>query len=184
MISTFKDDSLDIDICKLQQTLLYDDCYLPYVERKTQACLAQSANNTVVCNGRDRGDENAWIGGAGDCVEYQFKTPQFVKELRLVFDSNLDRHFVEWLNRSFQQMPHTYPLGEDRFSLPETLIKEYAVELCDENGSVVTTLYENHLRFAVLPINKRVSRIRFIPKSTWGCEEFRMFSVEPLISDT
>lgn len=173
----------EIDIEKLQQTLLYDDCYLPYVERNNRSLFAVAdVNHEIVRNGRERGDENLWIGKEGDCVEYRFHAPQFVKELRLVFDSDLNRHFVEWLNRSFQQMPHIYPLGENRFRLPETLIREYQLEICDDKGIVSLETHENHLRFSTVAINKMVSSIKFIPRSTWGCEDFRLFCVEPILA--
>ncbi len=172
-----------LDIGKLQQTLLYDDCYLPYVERANDPIKnLATVNHEIVWNGKDRGEENLWRGEAGDFIEYRFHSPQFVKELRLVFDSDLNRHFVEWLNRSFQQMPHIYPLGEDRFRLPETLIKEFEIEICDADGNVSIEAYENHLRFCTVAINQTVSRIRWIPKSTWGSEQFRMFCVEPTLS--
>lgn len=177
-----KSDYEHLDIKKLQQTLLYDDCFLPYVERENKKLLdIATVNFPIVCNGKERGDENLWLGQSGDYIEYIFKKPQFVKDLRLIFDSDLNRHFVEWLNRSFQQMPHIYPLGENRFYLPETLIKEFELEICDESGNVSTEIYENHLRFSTVKINKTVKSIRFIPKSTWGCDHFRMFCVEPIV---
>ena len=78
-------------------------------------------------------------------------------------------------------MPHIYPLGENRFYLPETLIKEFELEICDESGNVSTEIYENHFRFSTVKINKTVKSIRFIPKSTHGCDHFQMFCVEPII---
>ena len=171
----------NIDVKKLQQTLLYDDCFLPYVERDNQSILQlATVNHEIVRNGKERCDENLWIGTDGDYIEYKFHAPQYVKALRLVFDSDLNRHFVGWLNRSFQQMPHIYPLGENRFVLPDTLIKEYNLEICDGNGNISVQTYENHLRFTTVEINDTVRSIRFIPKSTWGCKEFRMFCVEPV----
>ena len=65
--------------------------------------------------------------------------------------------------------------------LPDTLIKEYNLEICDGNGNISVQTYENHLRFTTVEINTTVRSIRFIPKSTWGCKEFRMFCVEPLV---
>ena len=172
----------EIDVAKLQQTLLFDDCYLPYVARDNKSVLENAeVNHAIVCNARERGDENLWIGKDGDFVKYRFRKPQFVKALRLVFDSDLNRHFVEWLNRSFQQMPHIYPLGEDRFRLPETLIREYQIEMTDADGNVTRETHENHLRFVTVDVNKTLTSIRFIPKSTWGCKDFRMFCVEPIL---
>lgn len=65
--------------------------------------------------------------------------------------------------------------------LPDTLIKEYDIEIYDANGNISVQTFENHLRFTTVEINDTVRSIRLIPKSTWGCKEFRMFCVEPLI---
>lgn len=172
----------ELNIKELQQTLLSDDCFLTYVERKTSPLLSRATvNHPVVCNGRDRCDENLWIGKPGEYIEFTFNSPQFVRKLRVIFDSCLNRHFVTGFNRSFQQMPHIYPLGEDRFRLPETLIKDFTVEYEKPDGTIIKTPYQNHQRFVQIPISETVVSIRLIPTSTWGCENFRIFSVEPMV---
>lgn len=170
----------DIDIQKLQQTLLYDDCFLPYVEREENPLIKKAAvSDEILCNRKERGEENLWIGKKGDVIEYSFPEQQYVSRIRIVFDSDMNRHFDHRYNRSFQPMPHIYPKGEDRFRIPETLIREFDIELYLEDGNVCRQNYENHQRLVMIPVNRMVTGIRFIPKATWGSETYRLFSLEP-----
>ena len=170
---------LDIDVKKLQQTLLKDDCFLPYTDREVSALTtAARVNHEVVRNGKDRGEENLWCGKLGEFIEYTFDKPEYIKNLRIIFDSDLNRNFVKSLNRSFQNMPHVYPRNENRFKLPETLISEFAVEMEDESGKIIRKTFENHRRFVMLDINKKCSKLRLIPFRTMGSNEFRIFSAE------
>ena len=174
-------DISELNINKLQQLLMYDDCYLPNIIREVSPLINKaSINYPVVCNGFDRKNENLWIGNKGDYIEFVFHEPQYIKELRIIFDSDLNRNYVECLNRNFQQMPHIYPLGETRFRLPETLIKKFKIEVCNENNEVSEKSYENHLRFVTIEVNQTAKWIRLIPEETWGADSFRIFSVEPI----
>ena len=162
----------DIDAKKLQQTLMDDDCFIPWHKRevpllsKTAECTAD-----VVRNGLDRGKENLWIGKDGDTVEYRFGSDTDISEIRLVFDSDL--------NRKYHNMPCNYPLVETRFKLPTTLIKEYRIEGENENGETFTiTVSDNHERFVRHSVFWKVKTLRFVPLSTHGSEEFRLFDFE------
>ncbi len=162
----------DVDIPALQQALMDDDCYLPWHTRK-QSALTKSAwcSSEVVRNGMDRGEENLWIGHEGDAIEYRFDRPTHIEKVRLIFDSNL--------NRNYQNMPCSYPLIEPRCRLPETLIASYRLEGVKENGETVTLAVENsHQRFVLHTVDWDVVSLRFVPLSTHGCEEFRVFDFE------
>ena len=183
-VSMLVNDNIDIselNINKLQQLLMYDDCYLPNIKREVSPLINKAViNYPVVCNGYDRKNENLWIGNKGDYIEFVFNEPQYINELRIIFDSDLNRNYVECLDRSFQQMPHIYPLGETRFRLPETLIKKFKIVVCNEKNEVSEKSYENHLRFVKIEVNQSVKFIRLIPEETWGADGFRIFSVEPV----
>jgi len=99
-------------IGELQQTLMDDDCYLPWHVRgipalSAEASLASSSGDPEpVRNGIDRpvGDAlNAWTAGAGDWIEYRFSTKKSIRSARMVFDSDL--------NRRGKNMRHTYWLN-------------------------------------------------------------------------
>ena len=160
-----------IDIFRLQQTLMADDCYLPWQKREVSELSKKAhCNADIVRNGCDRVDENLWVGKEGDYLEYTFDEPTDVKSLRLIFDSNL--------NRKGYNMPCRYLLDTPYLKLPETLIRSFAIELTDAEGNVTSNTYENHKRFVCIPVGKCVKAVRLIPLSTWGAEEYRVFSFE------
>lgn len=162
----------DVDIKALQQKLMVDDHYIPWHKRKVSK-LTNDAKCTaeIVRNGIDRGEENLWIGKNGDVIEYDFGKDTEIKRIRLVFDSDL--------NRNYHNMPCNYPLVQNKFRLPSTLIKEYIVEGVNEKGEVVSLhIADNHQRFVKHSVNWRVRSLKFIPLKTFGSADFRVFSFE------
>ena len=161
-----------IDIKKLQSRLMDDDCYIPWHERKVSE-LSKSArcSDDIVRSGKDRGKENLWLGADGDVIEYEFERDTQINKIRLIFDSNL--------NRNYHNMPCNYPLYETRFKLPQTLIKEYRIELIKENGETETIhIKDNRKRFVMHDVDKTAKIIKFIPMSTYGDAKFRIFNFE------
>ncbi len=165
-------DIRDIDIKALQKTLLDDDCFIPNVDRKlSEITLNSECNENIVRNGKYRSDVNCWKGTFGDEIVYKFEKITHISELRLVFDSNL--------NRRYQNMPCNFPLEQNRYHLPETLIREYSVIGVSENGEKTEiTVRNNHQRYVKHNVDWNVTEIRFVPKSTHGAEEFRLFAFE------
>lgn len=162
----------NVDIPKLQQTLMEDDCYIPWHTRalpaltKTAECSAE-----VIRNGIDRGEENCWVGGEGDVIEYTLDSNTEIKEIRLVFDSDL--------NRDYCNMPCNYPLVQPKFKLPETLIKEYKIQAIAENGEINELhITDNHQRFVKHAVDWCARTVRFVPIATFGANDFRLFDFE------
>ena len=156
----------------LQETLMADDCYLPWHRREVSALTRRAVCSApVCCSGLERGEENCFIGHAGDFVEYTFPEEVTVREIRLVFDSNL--------NRPYDNMPCCVRLHETDYRVPETLIKAYRLEGEDTSGARVS-LEENHChqRFVRHAVDWRVVRLRLIPLETYGSPEFRVFGFE------
>jgi hypothetical protein len=61
----------DVDMDKLQQTLMADDCYIPWHDRMISSVTTNAdCSAEVVRNGIERGDENCWIGADGDTITY------------------------------------------------------------------------------------------------------------------
>lgn len=119
----------NVDIKKLQQTLAEDDCFIPRYKRELpRLTRAAACSAEVVRNGTERGEQNCWVGKKGDIIEYEFDSDTEISGIRLVFDSDL--------NRDYHNMPCSYPLVQTKFKLPETLIKEYKIEIISENGAV------------------------------------------------
>ena len=160
-----------VDISRLQQTLMADDCYLPWQTREVSELSKNAACNAdVVRNGCDRGEENLWIGHEGEFLEYTLSEPAEIKELRIVFDSDL--------NRKIYNMPCRFELKTPYLKVPSTLIRTFSVELVDECGNKTVTEYENHRRFVRIPVGKKLQSVRLIPHSTWGAEDYRVFAFE------
>ncbi len=162
----------NVDIKKLQLTLAEDDSFIPRYKRELpRLTRAAACSAEVVRNGTERGDQNCWVGKKGDIIEYEFDYDTEISGIRLVFDSDL--------NRDYHNMPCSYPLVQTKFKLPETLIKEYKIEIISENGAV-ESLYidDNHQRFVKHKINRKANKIRFIPIASWGCSELRLFDFE------
>ena len=161
-----------LDIKKLQQTLMEDDCYIPWHERKCSE-LTRTAHCTsdIVRDGVDRGEDHLWIGNTGDSILYTFEEETTIREIRLVFDNDM--------NRKYFNMPCNYPLEETRFKLPKTLIREYRVEGVDSLGKTFSLcVSDNRRRFVRHKVDWNVKNLRFVPLSTHGCEEFRVFDFE------
>lgn len=160
------------DIKKLQQTLMQDDCYIPWQNREisTLTKTADCSNDTIR-NGIDRGEDNCWIGKKGDHIEYTFSTDTKISQIRLVFDSDL--------NRNYHNMPCNIPLVQNKFKLPNTLIREYRIEGISENGEVFEIyINDNHQRFVKHSVDWCVKTVRFVPITTFGVEPFRLFDFE------
>lgn len=162
----------NVDIKKLQQTLMEEDCYIPWKERLLpELTLKAKCSDEIVRNGKDRGEENLWIGKEKDFIEYCFDVDTEIIGIRFIFDSDL--------NRDYYNMPCNYPLVQTKFKLPETLIKEYKIQGFSENGELKEIhITDNHQRFVKHNVDWCVKKIRFVPISTHGAESFRLFDFE------
>lgn len=162
----------NIDVKKLQQLLMDDDCYIPWNKRLVPA-ISQKAkcNSEIIRNGIDRGEENLWIGNKGDTLEYIFEGNVHIQNIRLIFDSDL--------NRNYHNMPCNHPLVENRFKLPKTLITKYQIVGIDDEGKgYKLEIKDNHQRFVKHNVDWLVKKIIFIPLETNGCEDYRLFDFE------
>ena len=161
-----------VDISKLQQTLMYDDCYIPWHTREIPSTTLQAhCNSEIIRNGIDRGENNLWIGKSGDSVTYTFEEDKRISDIRLVFDNDM--------NRKYYNMPCSYPLVQTKFKLPSTLIKEYKIEGKNTAGEKFEiSVSDNHQRFVHHRVDWKIKEISLIPVSTHGCGDFRVFDFE------
>ena len=162
----------DVDVPKLQKSLMDDDCYLPWHTReiparsRTAQCSAE-----VVRNGHDRGEQNVWSGKAGQSISYTFDKDEQITQIRLVFDSDLDRNY--------DNMPCNYPLVQTKYCVPHTLVREYRIEGESESGEQFCLhVTDNHQRFVRHRVDWRVKTVRIVPLATHGCEQYRIFSFD------
>ena len=167
------------EIQRLQETLMDDDCYLPWKVRpqpwltRKASLTASTGDPEVVRNGIDRpvaGAENCWVGGRGDWIEYSFSAPEKISRLRFVFDSDL--------NRPEKNMPCIYPLDQRGVGVPHTMIRKFRVEIKDTEGNwrVATRVENNYQRLVKIDVDCTAQALRFVPEETWGLDQFRVFA--------
>ena len=149
-----------------------DDCMLPGVRREIPTLSKEGyITHEILRNGVERGEENLWIGSPGDAIGYEFETPTFVSSLRAVFDSNF--------NRIVKNMPCSYPLHQEGFEVPKTLIRDFDIILTDATGAEKRIpVRDSHVRLFTMPINAELKSVHLKPLSTWGEDTFRIFSLE------
>ena len=167
----------DIDVNKVQQTLLYDDSYIPGIKREVSALTKEAktdAKYEVLKNGHDRAlgkDANCANVKCGEEISFTFNAYKDISEIRIIFDSDL--------NRTRYNMPCMFKLNEVHYKVPKTLIKGYKVIAHTSDGDV--TVFEtsrNRQRMNKLSVNLNADRITIIPTETWGNESVNIFSVD------
>ncbi len=164
---------------ELKQNLMEDDSYLPWNVRQVPA-LTRAAKLTAsegdpepLRNGVDRpvgAEDNGWTGKPGGWVQYTFDGIRRVRQLRFVFDSDL--------NRPEKNMPSRYPLHIEPVGVPKTMTRTFRVEARDEGGEwqLVAREESNYQRLVRMEVNIETSDIRFVPEATWGAERVHVFA--------
>lgn len=166
---------------ELKQSLMEDDCYLPFNARRIGALTSKavlsstSGNPEPLRNGYDRqiGDErNSWDAGINDAVTADLRELTAVNSIRLVFDSDL--------SRSTHNMVSYYTLSPQDFIVPPQLVKAFKVEVDEGNGSwrLVREERNNRQRLVRVPIGAKVQRVRFTATATWGADAVRVFALD------
>jgi len=171
-------------ITELQNTLMDDDCYLPWKTRpiseitwKAALKTASGKNAEVLRNGADRpiGEEtNTFVTDFQDSIEYTLAESSFVNEIHLVFDSNLE-------DIACKKMRCWYPKEGVNANLPEQLIKSFSVYVKTEDHAdwkEILRCEDNYQRMVKIPVNQNVTAIRLIPVSSWGTQEARIVSFD------
>ena len=166
-------------LSELQQALMDDDCYLPGLKRRLPSLtisaelIASEGDPQPLRNGIDRSTAqsmNNWSGRPGAWVEYRFATPQRLRRLRFVFDSDL--------NRTDTNMLCKYPRNMPRVSVPPTIIRGYRVDLLNPDGQWDTAIHEqnNRQRLVRHDVDATAKAVRFVPESTWGSDRMTLFA--------
>lgn len=182
-------------IGELQQTLLYDDCFLPGVRREVSddALNAVLECDDAVCgdilNLRSGIDRNNATWGEGDqgftmhvgaSVEYHMAELTPVSRVRVVFDSDLNRDTLpgDSTERTHGTRACTKP-DSPVMTMPQTLAKVYALEVETESGwEGILFETENIRRLITAPICRDVTGIRLTVMETWGAENVHILSFD------
>jgi hypothetical protein len=166
---------------ELQQNLMDDDCWLPGFSRNIpelseNAIIHSSGGNPEpLRNGIDRpvgNYDNCWDGGVGDWVEYRFNNDVKISQVRIIFDSNLNRPHLNAVAK--------YPLEMPVFSPPETLIKGFHIEVenCSSEIFEVHRENNNYQRFVLLNFSITARRVRLCIDEVYGTGNKRIFAFD------
>jgi hypothetical protein len=182
--------AIEDKIEQLQQQLLRDDCYIPGFYNQDPLDLARSASvyasscceNTTpesVINGVSRNENNRinyWesdgIAEDGETLTIKLQSPSKVGQVRLTFDSNLNRPTKITLSEKRR--------AEQQVGVPVELVKDYQVILSLDGKPVakqtVADNYQRHniIRFEQQPVCDQVT-VRII--KTNGYPNARVFEV-------
>ena len=96
-----------------------------------------------------------------------------VSSARIVFDSDLVNNL--------KQMRCHYPKNQPDAELPETLVKEFALEILpaeSDEWEEVSYCEDNYKRLVKIPVNRKVSAVRLIPEASWGGNKARIFAFD------
>lgn len=165
-------DVRDVDVEKLQQQLMKDDCYIPWKKRQiSDLTKCAKCSSEVVRDGVERGEAHCWVGKKGESIIYEFEEETVVRQIYLTFDSDL--------NRKYHNMPCNFRLRQNESLIPKTLIKSYRIIGTNcEGKEVVIETHNSHQRLVMHNVDWKICKIEFVPLETYGCEEFRVFRFE------
>jgi hypothetical protein len=160
----------------LQQTLLDDDSYLPWV-RQAYPPLTAEARLTAsqgdpepVRDGVNRpvGDwMHRWACRPGDSLTYRFGGPQPVTHATLILDSGLDQNVAMSYHQRDDQLTH----------VPAVVPQAFRIEgLRDGTWQVVERVTDNYRRHRRFPIGETLEGLRFVLEDTWGADTTHVYA--------
>lgn len=154
----------------LQQTLLRDDCYLPWIAQEfgpltmESRLAASQGDGEPVRDGINRqvgDDPHAWECRAGDQLSYLFPEPADVKEVTLLLDSDLSKG-----------IGHKHSRGNVLTSVPPVMPKVFHIDgLIDGKWQTLHSVEDNHQRLVRMSLGRQLEGVRFVLDETWGGEQ-------------
>ncbi|WP_162611476.1 FAD-dependent oxidoreductase [Anaeromassilibacillus sp. An200] len=171
---------------ELKQTLIADDCYLPWNRREPTPLMESvriegAGDVSLLTDGVERpvdGVDHAYVCEPGQAVVFTLPEPRFLSALRIVMDSDLNREtFPEGIEYSFKTFPMKchVRLGAANVCVPKTILRAFDVYA---DGERIATENENYQRLVRVPIGRTVREVRFVPRETWGCSQVRLYALE------
>ena len=141
-----------------------------------------TADPEALRNGIDRTvddvDNGFWCK-TGDSIEYHLAEPALVSQVRIVFDSNLSRHYQE------HRMKYHYPLRDPGTPVAETLVRAFQLDVrVDGAWKTMCEVNENRQRLVwiglqnTVPHGTPIDGVRLTPQDTWGSELVHIFAVD------
>ncbi|MBP3360494.1 MAG: FAD-dependent oxidoreductase [Clostridia bacterium] len=177
-------------INELKQTLMDDDCYLPFNKKEASEITKKAEitttgeNADLLINGIERpvgGKDNCWLGGVGDSIVFTLPELTEINEIRFVFDSDLNRETTGdkgFLDGKMNMC--NIPLNAPALCVPKTLVKNLEIELQNENGEWIPAegIKNNHQRLVKLHLGKKARGVKITVTGTNGNEKVGIYSVD------
>jgi len=159
-------------LARLQNTLMYDDCMLPGKIRPNDPLTERAVltgGDDSLRDGCDR--TNLFLCANGEAITYTLPAAETVEEVRIIFDSDLDRVTLpgDGVERIHSMRANVLP-DSPVMHLPLTLCRSYRLEGLTADGAweVLAEENENRRRLVLIPVDRMLKAIRLIPLSTWG----------------
>lgn len=188
-------DVYDSHLFELKTELMYADCYLPFncrtLSEKTRSAVLMTTDENCkeienIRNGFDRpigGADNGAYLALNHTITYSFDKVTPISNIRLVFDSDLNRESVEG-DEELRWIPMicNRHADFDGFGFPQTMTKKYEIECLDVNGRWrnLLRIQNNYQRMNTHPVNIQTKAIRFRPLETWGADKSHIFAIDIL----
>jgi hypothetical protein len=166
----------------LQQTLLRDDAYLPWVKQEfsdlTMTARLETSRKDeqggwvpeAVRDGINRpvGDDlHSWNSHPGDWIAYRFPSPARVETISLVLDSALDQNIALSYHQKDDQLT----------SPPERLPKAFRLEgLHNNEWAPLAYVANNYQRLTRFSAHRTLTGIRYVLDETWGADNSQLFA--------
>jgi hypothetical protein len=166
---------------ELQQTLMYQDCWLPGVDRelselsRLSRVTASTGDAEIVRNLRERnlsGVDNGWWGEQGDWVSYEFGSLSRLASVRIIFDSDFGNRKV---------LPWSWRKDPKLAAMPSMLVRDFDIETSDDHGqwSVEAMVRDSKRRCVHIDLKEKEAKaVRVIIKRTWGGPKAHVFAFD------
>lgn len=152
-----------------------------------KAEISGSDNPRILTNGLHRtidGNDNAASCRLGEYITAQFGSPEYVKELKLIFDSDINRQTfgdMDWNYKTFPMRCNVY-IGAPNLFTPKTIVRSFDVEVDRGDGKweKLFSCENNYQRLVRVKVGENVRGIRICPTATHGAETARIYEIELL----
>ena len=126
--------------------------------------------------------DHLWTGDLDKEILVELEAPLYVKKLRMVFDSDLNRATWDdqkWYIKMYPAVCNRF-LDDKPVKVPKTLLRAYDVYADNGEGEwkLIHREENNYQRLVYVPIHEKVKRLKFVPKETSGAENVRIFSMD------
>lgn len=175
----------------LKQTLIEDDCYLPGNRRKPPALMnkikffSPAGNIEALTDGVERmvdGVDHVWEADKGCEIIAEAAACVYMDQLRIVFDSDLNRKTLEDHREAIQKFPLRCQIFADEKDLlpPKTLVRKYEIwgDKGDGEWRLVFSEDNNYQRLARIGIRDSYQKIKLKWIETWGYAKIRIYGLD------